>query len=143
MVAPVAIIKCLRAACTLSFEEGLKVEAREFTNLVFGIQSAALRHLFFSERLASKVPGVKAKPAPLKKVGILGAGLMGGGIAMCFAQKGIPVVLKDAKQEWLDGGMKKITGLLQDQAKKGKLTEDKYKQLVGLIKPTLNYDDFK
>jgi len=143
MIAPEAIINCLKAACSkMSFKEGLKVEASEFTRLVFSVQSAALRHLFFAERAAGKVPGVNAKPAPLKKIGILGAGLMGGGIAMCFAQKGVPVVLKDAKQEWLDSGMKKITGLWGAQAKKGRMTKEKYEQLVSLIKPTLNYEDF-
>ena len=61
------------------------------------------------------MPGLKAAPAPIKKVGIVGAGLMGGGVAMCFIQKGIPVVLKDAKQEWLDDGVKKVAGLWQSQ----------------------------
>merc|ERR1719253_786956 len=126
----------------MSFKEGLKVEASEFTRLVFSVQSAALRHLFFAERAAGKVPGVNAKPAPLKKIGILGAGLMGGGIAMCFAQKGVPVILKDAKQEWLDDGMKKIQALWGAQAKRGRLTEAKFKQLMGLITPTLDYKDF-
>ncbi|CAE8736183.1 unnamed protein product [Polarella glacialis] len=144
MVAPASIIACLKAACsTMSFAEGLKVEASEFTKLVFSVQSAALRHLFFAERAAQKVPGVNAKPMPIKKIGILGAGLMGGGIAMCFAQKGVPVILKDAKQEWLDAGMKKISGLWAGQAKKGRMTEDKYKQLMALVTPTLNYEDFK
>jgi len=143
MISPMAILRCLEAACEpISFQEGLKVEAREFTDLVFGVQSRALQHLFFSERLISKVPGLKAKAAPIKKVGILGAGLMGGGIAMCFAQKGVPVVLKDAKQEWLDAGLKNITKLWEGQAKKGRMTPEKYKQLVGLIKPTLDYADF-
>lgn len=143
MVAPAAIINCLRAACSkMSFEEGLRVEAKEFTKLVFGVQSAALRHLFFAERLCQKVPGVKASPLPLKKIGILGAGLMGGGIAMCFAQKGIPVVLKDAKQEWLDDGMKKVLALWEGQVKRGRISADKYKQLMGLITPTLKYEDF-
>merc|ERR1719473_651118 len=123
MVAPLAIIRCIEAACEpISFQEGLKVEAREFTDLVFGLQSKALQHLFFSERLISKVPGLKAKPADLKKVGILGAGLMGGGIAMCFAEKGVPVVLKDAKQEWLDAGVKGISKLWEGQAQKGRIT---------------------
>merc|ERR1712232_1201257 len=110
--------------------------------LVFGLQSAALRHLFFADRATAKVPGVNCKPAPIKKVGVLGAGLMGGGIAMCFAQKGVPVVLKDAKQEWLDDGVKKISALWEGQAKRGRMTEDKYKKLMGLIKPTLKYEDF-
>jgi len=89
------------------------------------------------------VPGVNEKPAPLKKIGILGAGLMGGGIAMCFVQKGVPVFLKDAKQEWLDDGMKKIQGLWGGQAKRGRLSQDKYKQYMSLLKPTLDYADFK
>eukprot|EP00931_Biecheleriopsis_adriatica_P055077 TRINITY_DN3248_c0_g1_i1.p1 TRINITY_DN3248_c0_g1~~TRINITY_DN3248_c0_g1_i1.p1 ORF type:complete len:773 (+),score=235.67 TRINITY_DN3248_c0_g1_i1:283-2319(+) len=143
MIAPEAIINCLKAACSkMSFKEGLKVEADEFTRLVFSVQSAALRHLFFSERAAGKVPGVNAKPAPLKKIGILGAGLMGGGIAMCFAQKGVPVVIKDAKQEWLDGGMKKIESLWAGQVKRKRLTEEKFKQLMGLLTPTLKFEDF-
>jgi len=143
MVAPAAIINCIRAACSkMSFREGLQVEAEEFTKLVFGVQSAALRHLFFSERLAQKVPGVKSPPHALKKVGILGAGLMGGGIAMCFAEKGVPVVLKDAKPEWLEDGVKKIAALWQGQAKRGRITEEKYKQLMGLITPTLRFEDF-
>eukprot|EP00933_Yihiella_yeosuensis_P035165 TRINITY_DN28647_c0_g1_i1.p1 TRINITY_DN28647_c0_g1~~TRINITY_DN28647_c0_g1_i1.p1 ORF type:complete len:785 (-),score=236.62 TRINITY_DN28647_c0_g1_i1:185-2464(-) len=145
MIAPEAIINCLKAATdkNVSFKEGLAVEAKEFTRLVFSVQSAALRHLFFAERAAAKVPGVNGKLAkPLKKVGILGAGLMGGGIAICFAQKGIPVVLKDAKKEWLEDGYKKITAIWGAKVKKGKMTEEKFKGLCGLIKPTLDYADF-
>eukprot|EP00445_Apocalathium_hangoei_P040694 CAMPEP_0203967694 /NCGR_PEP_ID=MMETSP0359-20131031/96574_1 /ASSEMBLY_ACC=CAM_ASM_000338 /TAXON_ID=268821 /ORGANISM="Scrippsiella Hangoei, Strain SHTV-5" /LENGTH=751 /DNA_ID=CAMNT_0050905611 /DNA_START=61 /DNA_END=2316 /DNA_ORIENTATION=+ len=143
MIAPEAIINCVRAACsTMSFQEGCKVESKEFTRLLFGVQSAALRHLFFAERMANKVAGLTAKPAPIKKVGIVGAGLMGGGIAICFVQKGIAVVLKDAKQEWLDSGMKNITAIWMGQVKRGRLAEEKAKGYVGLIKPTLNYDDF-
>ncbi|CAE7874031.1 unnamed protein product, partial [Symbiodinium sp. KB8] len=127
MVAPGGIIKCFEAACSgKSFREGVAVEMEEFTKLVFSVQSAALRHLFLAERMAQKVPG-----------------LMGGGIAMCFVQKGVPVVLKDAKQEWLDDGMKKIQGLWGGQAKRGRLSQDKYKQYMSLLKPTLDYADFK
>mmetsp|Transcript_112008 Transcript_112008/g.327556 ORF Transcript_112008/g.327556 Transcript_112008/m.327556 type:complete len:744 (-) Transcript_112008:41-2272(-) len=142
MIAPDGIIACLRAACSgMSFEEGLKVELREFVQLLFSVQSKALRHLFFAERTAAKVPGITATAAPLKKIGILGAGLMGGGIAMCFAQKGVPVVLKDAKQEWLDDGVKKIRALWEGQAQKGKITKEDFERLIGLIKPTLRYED--
>ncbi|CAJ1397962.1 unnamed protein product [Effrenium voratum] len=144
MIAPRSIIKCFEAACSKkSFREGVQVELEEFSKLVFSVESAALRHLFLSERLAQKVPGVNEKPAPLKKIGILGAGLMGGGIAMCFVQKGVPVVLKDAKQEWLDGGMKKIVSLWEGQLKKGRLSKEKFKQYMSLLKPTLDYGDFK
>lgn len=144
MIAPRSIIKCFEAACSnKSFREGLQVEMEEFTKLVFSVESAALRHLFLSERLAQKVPGVDEKPMPLKKIGILGAGLMGGGIAMCFIQKGVPVVLKDAKQEWLDGGVKKIDSLWAGRLKKGKLSKEKYQQYHSLLKPTLDFADFK
>ncbi|CAJ1399036.1 unnamed protein product [Effrenium voratum] len=144
MIAPRSIIKCFEAACSKkSFREGLQVEMEEFTKLVFSVESAALRHLFLSERLAQKVPGIDEKPAPLKKIGILGAGLMGGGIAMCFVQKGVPVVLKDAQQDWLDAGMKKIESLWAGQLKKGRLTKDKYQQYMSLLKPTLDYGDFR
>jgi len=144
MIAPRAIIKCFEAACShKSFREGLAVEMEQFTQLVFSVESAALRHLFLSERLAQKVPGIDEKPVPLKKIGILGAGLMGGGIAMCFIQKGVPVVLKDAKQEWLDGGVKKIESLWGGQAKKGRLSKEKFKEYMGMLKPTLDYADFK
>jgi len=144
MIAPEAIINCVRAACSgMSFQEGLKVEGKEFTRLLFSVQSAAMRHLFFAERLANKVPGNKATSAPIKKVGIVGAGLMGGGIAICFVQKGVSVVLKDAKQEWLDGGMKNIGAIWMGQVKRGRLAEAKAKEYLGLIKPTLDYADFK
>mmetsp|Transcript_83891 Transcript_83891/g.235067 ORF Transcript_83891/g.235067 Transcript_83891/m.235067 type:complete len:613 (+) Transcript_83891:1-1839(+) len=144
MIAPSGIIACVRAACSSgSFKEGLQVEGREFTKLLFSVQSAALRHLFFAERMISKVPGLKAQPAPIKKVGILGSGLMGGGIAICCAQKGLQVVLKDAKQEWLDAGMKSITGIWMGQVKRGRLPEAKAKGYLSLIKPSLAFEDFK
>merc|ERR1719281_1499832 len=77
MIAPPAIVECFRAACSkMSFQEGLKVEAEQFTKLLFSVESAAMRHLFFAERMAQKLPGIRAKPAPLKKIGIVGAGLM-------------------------------------------------------------------
>jgi len=143
MVAPHMIMECLKAAYSKkSFQEGVRVEVEQFTKLLFGLQSAALQHVFFSERAAAKIPGVNEKPAPLKKVGILGAGLMGGGIAMCFAEKGVPIILKDAKQEWLDDGVKKIKALWEGQAKRGKISADKFNTLMGLITPTLKFEDF-
>ncbi|CAL1162401.1 unnamed protein product [Cladocopium goreaui] len=149
MIAPRAIIKCFEAACSnKSFREGLQVEMEQFTNLVFSVESAALRHLFLSERLAQKVPGIDEKPAPLKKIGILGAGLMGFlglklSTAMCFIQKGVPVVLKDAKQEWLDAGVKKIESMWAGQAKKGRLSKEKFKEYMGPSPAMMDYADFK
>mmetsp|Transcript_130660 Transcript_130660/g.419027 ORF Transcript_130660/g.419027 Transcript_130660/m.419027 type:complete len:748 (-) Transcript_130660:231-2474(-) len=143
MIAPEAIINCVRAACgTGSFQEGVAVEGKEFGKLLFSVQSKAMRHVFFSQRMAGKIAGVKAPPAPIKKVGILGAGLMGGGIAVCFVQKGVPVVLKDAKQEWLDAGMKNIVAIWTGQVKRGRLSEQKAKDYIALIKPTLKFEDF-
>jgi len=143
MIAPYGIINCVKAACSgISFQEGVKIEGQEFTKLLFSKQSAALRHLFFAERMCSKVDGLKAKPAPIKKVGIVGAGLMGGGIAICFVQKGVSVVLKDAKQEWLDAGMKNIVKIWSGKVAKGRLPAEKAKGYEALIKPTLKYEDF-
>ncbi|CAE8685936.1 unnamed protein product, partial [Polarella glacialis] len=143
-VAPFSIISCLKAAYSkLSFEEGLRVEDEEFGKLLHSVQSAALRHLFFAERLTQKVPGLDGSQAqPLRRIGIVGAGLMGGGISMCFAEKGIPVVLKDAKQEWLDAGMKRVCALWESQMKRGRISHDKFRRLVGLVTPTLSYSDF-
>ncbi|CAE8693961.1 unnamed protein product [Polarella glacialis] len=143
-VAPFSIISCLKAAYSkLSFEDGLRVEDEEFSKLLHSVQSAALRHLFFAERLTQKVPGLDGSQAqPLRRIGIVGAGLMGGGIGMCFAEKGIPVVLKDAKQEWLDDGMKRVCALWASQMKRGRISHDKFRRLVGLVKPTLSYSDF-
>eukprot|EP00913_Durusdinium_trenchii_P007950 g7456.t1 len=145
MIAPRSIIKCFDAACSnKSFREGLAVEMEEFTKLVFSVESAALRHLFLSEGLARKVPGIDEKPAPLKKIGILGAGLMGGGIvATQGAQNARLAPPADAKQEWLDSGMKKIESLWGGQAKRGRLSKDKFKEYMSLLKPTLDYADFK
>lgn len=144
MIAPDAIVRCVKAACfSKTFQDGVNVEKAEFEELLFSIQSAALRHAFFSERQASKVPGLKAKGAKPKTVGIVGAGLMGGGIAMCFIQKGVPVVLKDAQQDWLDAGYKKIEANYAGQVKRKRMKEERMKELMGLLKPTLNYEDFK
>jgi len=143
MIAPQAIVRCLEAACTKPFAEGLKIENDEFFTLLFSKQSAAMRHLFFSERMAAKVPGLKAKPKPIKSVGIIGSGLMGGGIAMCCIQKGLKVVLIDAKQEWLDAGMEKIVGQYDAKVKKKKMTVSKMRGLLKLLQPSLDYNDLK
>merc|ERR1712194_468459 len=85
--------------------------------------------------------GNTVKPKPLKKVGIIGAGLMGGGIAMCFLKKGIQVVLKDAKKEWLDNGLNTIKKNYEITVKKGKMKPEKMKQLLSLLKGTIDYKD--
>jgi len=149
MIAPHSIIRCVKAALLgnkrdySSFQEGVNTEMMEFGKLVISIESLSLRNLFFAERAALKVKGAASgvKPAPMRKVGIIGAGLMGGGICMCFIQKGIPCVLKDAKQEWLDAGLKTIEKNYTISVSKKRMTEDKKKQLMGLITPTIDYKD--
>ena len=145
--APESIAVALRAAFTAkNFQDGVKTELTEFIKLVQSRESAALRHLFFSERLTSKIVG-SSSPASkskfsIKKVGIVGAGFMGGGIGMCFVNKGVPVVLLDAKQEWLDNGLKLISKNYMSSVAKRKMTEETAKSRIGLIKGTLNYTDF-
>ena len=98
--APHAILRCIKAALfSKTFQEGVEVEMNEFLQLIIGKESAGLRNLFFGERAALKIRGNTAAPVQFKKVGVIGAGLMGGGITMCFIKKGYHVVLKDAKQE--------------------------------------------
>ncbi len=105
--APAACIEAVRAAVTLPIDEGLALERKLFGELVASDESRAQRHAFFAEREAQKVPGMPAglKAPPVAKAAIVGAGTMGGGIAMCFANAGIPVTLIEAKQEALDRGM--------------------------------------
>merc|ERR1719277_2496122 len=149
MIAPHSIIRCVKAALLgnkkdySSFMEGVNTEMMEFGRLVMSKESLSLRNLFFAERAALKVKGAPAdvKPAPIKKVGIIGAGLMGGGICMCFIEKGIPCVLKDAKQEWLDAGMKTIEQNYKITVSKGRMKEDRKNQLMSLITPTIEYKD--
>lgn len=147
MIAPEAICRCVAAAVSLNgetFKEGCELELNEFLGLVMSKESAGLRNVFFSERAATKVKGAPkdVKPAKLNKVGVVGAGLMGGGIAMCFIKKGVQVVLKDAKKEWLDGGMATIKKNYDITVAKKKMTREKADKEFGLIKPTLDYKDF-
>ena len=144
--APESIAVALRAAFTAkNFQDGVKVELTEFIKLVQSRESAALRHLFFSERLTSKIVGggPSTKSAiSIRKVGIVGAGFMGGGIAMSFVNKGIPVILLDAKKEWLDNGLGLIRKNYMSSVSKRKMTEEVAKQRIGMIRGTLSYSDF-
>ena len=143
--APEAIAKSVKAAfAAKTFQEGVKVELGEFIKLVQSVESAALRHLFFSERMASRIVDLpkSALMAPkfaIKKVAIVGAGFMGGGIAMCFANKGIPVVLLDAKQEWLSNGLNTIKKNYMGSVAKKRMTEEVATARINLIQGTLDY----
>ena len=141
--APPACVEALKAAATLPFEQGLKKERELFLMLMQTPESRALRHAFFAERAASKIPDVPedTPPRPIKSAAIIGAGTMGGGIAMNFANAGIPVTLLEMKQEALDKGLGVIRKNYENSAKKGRLTPEKMQQRVDLIKGTLNYAD--
>jgi 3-hydroxyacyl-CoA dehydrogenase len=142
-LAPFRCIEAVKAASELSFEEGMKRERELFQELVSSPQSKAQRHVFFAEREVGKVPGV-SKDTPrreINKVGIIGAGTMGGGIAMNFANVGIPVVLKEVKQEALDKGISVIRRNYENTAKKGRISQDDVEKRMSLIIGTLEYDE--
>ena len=110
MMAPLKAIDAVEAATKLPFEEGLKREAELFRECLYSDQSKALIHAFFGEREVRKIPGIP-KDAPtfeINKAGIVGAGTMGGGIAMAYLNAGIPVILREATQEALDRGLATI-----------------------------------
>ncbi|MGA8166134.1 MAG: 3-hydroxyacyl-CoA dehydrogenase NAD-binding domain-containing protein, partial [Candidatus Acidiferrales bacterium] len=142
--APLAAIDAVEAATKLPFEEGCRVEAKLFDECLFSGQSKALIHVFFAEREVSKIPDVpKETPLiPVSSVGIIGAGTMGGGIAMVFANAGIPVVLKEADQSALDRGMAAIQKNYSGSVKRGRMTQEFGDERLRLIKPVLAYDDF-
>jgi len=141
--APLSCIACVEAACTLPFDQGIEREQELFQELHDGVQSAAQMHIFFSERAASKVDDMPkdVKLLDVKSVAVLGAGTMGGGIAMNFANVGIPVTLLEMKQEFLDKGLSVIRGNYERTAKKGRLTNEQVEQRMALITPTLDYAD--
>ncbi len=139
--APLAIVDCIEAAATLPFEDGLKVERENFVKLMSGDQSAALRHFFFAERQASRVEGLAANTPtrPVESVGIIGGGTMGGGIAMSFANAGIPVTLIEISDEALERGMSIIERNYAGSVKRGKLSEEKASACRALIGGSTEY----
>ena len=141
--APYANLACVEAATRLPFDEGLAFERQEFTKLMFGSQSAAQRHIFFAERQAAKIDGLPKDTAlrDVKKVGVIGAGTMGGGISMNFLQKGIPVTIVEMQQEALDRGTGVIRKNYEASAAKGRFKPEQVEQMMGILTPTLNLDD--
>ena len=141
--APLKCVDVVEMATTLPFDQGMLKEREAFMALMQTPESNALRHLFVAERAASKIPDVP-EDTPKRKidsVGVIGAGTMGGGIAMNFLNAGIPVTILETKQEALDRGLATIRKNYEAQVKKGKLKQDKYEQRMALLKPTLSYDD--
>ena len=143
--APLKCVEAVAACVRLKFDEGMKVERELFTALMFTPECKALRHAFMAERATTKIPDVPAD-TPVRsvaKVAVIGAGTMGGGIAMNFLNAGIPVVMLEMKQEALDKGLGVIRKNYESQVKKGKLKQDKYEQRMALLSTTLSYDGLK
>jgi 3-hydroxyacyl-CoA dehydrogenase len=142
--APMAAIDAIEAATKMPFEQGCEEEARLFDKCLYSDESKALIHVFFAEREAAKIPDVpKDTPViPVNSVAILGAGTMGGGIAMVCANAGIGVVLKDSGQAALDRGLANIQKNYATSVKRGRFTQEQMDERMKLIKPTLAWDDF-
>ncbi|HEX5092934.1 MAG TPA: 3-hydroxyacyl-CoA dehydrogenase NAD-binding domain-containing protein [Burkholderiales bacterium] len=138
--APAEIAKCIHAAVTLPFDEGRKIERERFEYLVNTTESKALRHMFFAERQTSKIPDVPEETPvrDIRKAAVIGAGTMGGGIAMSFANAGIPVTLLDVSQDSLDKGLAKIRSNYAATVSKGRLAQSEMDKRMGLIHGTIN-----
>jgi 3-hydroxyacyl-CoA dehydrogenase len=141
--APEAIIRCIEAAVNQPFDEGIAFERRSFNELLRSPESAAQRYSFFAERQAQKIPDVPddTPVIPVNSVGIIGAGTMGGGIAMNFANIGIPVTLIEVKQEALDRGLSVIRRNYERTAQRGGITAQQVEDRIALIKGSLSMDD--
>ena len=141
--APFHCIKAVQAAVELPFEDGMKRERELFAELLVSPESRAQRHVFFAEREVAKVPGLPKDTAKrdVNSAAIIGAGTMGGGIAMNFANAGIPVKILEVKEEALEKGIAVIRKNYENTAKKGRITQEQVEQRMALIQPTLSYDD--
>jgi 3-hydroxyacyl-CoA dehydrogenase len=145
MIAPLAAIDAVEAATKLPFEEGVAREAELFKQCLFSDQSKALIHVFFGEREVAKIPDItkETKVFEIKKAAVIGAGTMGGGIAMNYANAGIPVIVKETSQEALDRGLATIRKNYENSVKKGRFTQEVMDRRMALIQPQLGYDGFE
>jgi 3-hydroxyacyl-CoA dehydrogenase len=143
--APAKCVDAVEAATQKKFADGMLFERELFINLMWTPESRALRHLFMAERAASKIADVPADTPQrsIQSIAIIGAGTMGGGIAMNFLNAGMPVMLLEMKQDALDRGIATIRKNYEAQVKKGKLKQDKYEQRMSLLSTTLSYDELK
>ncbi len=144
MLAPRKAIEAIEVAATLPFEKGWVRERELFQECVSSDQCRALIHAFFAERAAAKVPGIgkEAEVAPVKRVGIVGAGTMGGGIAMACVNAGIPVLLKDTDQKAVDNGMAAIRKNYEFSVQRGRFTPETVAERVAMIHPQTDYAGF-
>ena len=143
--APLKCIDAVEAAVLKPFDEGMRTEGTLFIELLNTAESKALRHAFFAMRAAAKIPDVPSSTPlrAIKSVAVIGAGTMGGGIAMNFANAGIPVTVLETTQAALDKGLSTVRKNYENTLKKGRLTQDEFDQRIGKITGTLSYDDIK
>jgi 3-hydroxyacyl-CoA dehydrogenase len=143
--APLKCVEAVAASLKMKFDEGMKVERELFTALMFTPESKALRHAFMAERATTKIPDVPADTPvrDIRRLAVIGAGTMGGGIAMNFLNAGLPVVMLEMKQEALDKGVAILRKNYEAQVKKGKLKQDKLDARMAMLTTTLNYADLK
>ena len=142
-IAPYNCIKCVEAAVSMPLEQGLARERELFDELREGDETKALKYVFWAEREAAKIPDVP-RDTPTKEIGsaaVIGAGTMGGGIAMCFANVGIPVKVLERDRETLDKGLAKVRRNYEISVKRGSLNEDDVDRRMELIQPAVSYDD--
>jgi 3-hydroxyacyl-CoA dehydrogenase len=140
--APEAVIKAIQAAVAKPYAEGVQDERRLFMELMNGTQARAQQYFFFAERKASKIEGLPedTQPRDIRRVGVIGAGTMGGGISMNFLSAGIPVTIIEMTQEALDRGTGTIRKNYEATASKGRMTASQVEGAMGLLNPTLNFD---
>ncbi|MBL8348588.1 MAG: enoyl-CoA hydratase/isomerase family protein [Rubrivivax sp.] len=143
--APAKCVDAVEASLKKSFDDGMLYERELFMALMLTPECKALRHAFFAERAASKIPDVPedTPQRKIEKMAVIGAGTMGGGITMNFLNAGVPVTMLEMKPEALERGVATIRKNYEAQVKKGKLKQDKYEQRMALLKTTLSYDDIK
>jgi 3-hydroxyacyl-CoA dehydrogenase len=143
MDAPNTIVDLIEQTAGKPYAEGVQAERMGFMKLIMGTQSAALRHIFFAERKASKIDGIAEgiQLRDIRRVGVIGAGTMGGGISMNFLSAGIPVTIVEMAQDALDRGTGTMRKNYEASAAKGRMTGAQVEGAMGLLKPTLNFDD--
>jgi 3-hydroxyacyl-CoA dehydrogenase len=143
--APLKCVDAVAASVLKPFDEGMRIEREAFMYLVGTSESKALRHAFFGERAASKIPDIPedTPTRPIRSAAIIGAGTMGGGIAMNFANAGIPVTVLEMKSEALEKGLAVVRKNYENSMKKGKLSAEKLAERTGLIKGSLDYADIR
>jgi len=141
--APLKCIEAVAAAVAMPFDEGLRFERELFIQLAQTPESRALRHAFFAERAAAKIPDIPSgtAPRPINAAAVIGAGTMGSGIAICLLDAGVAVTVLETKQEALDKGMATIRSHYDKALAKGRLAAGDAERRIGMLKPTLDYDD--